>query len=140
MTALTANQQINSKSNFKRKYYPVLTGAIHIYKGAIVMGEGSGGYATVGADTSGCKFLGIATQELNQATGGSSGDNVIEVIPMGSGDLVLLPTGTIARTDVGTSVYIKDSGAVDLVGVTTNDVLVGVIREFVTTTSAYVQI
>ena len=137
--ALSANQVITSKKAETRKMVPVAAGAIHIYTGAL-LNYGTDGYATLASDTSGERFCGIATQELNQATGGTDGDNSIEVIPVGSGEIVNMTTGTIAVTDVGVKVYANSDDQVELAATTSNDVEVGTIRKFLSTTSAEVQI
>lgn len=137
--ALSSNQVIKTKNNPSRAKGPVASGAIHIYKGALLNWSATG-YLELAADTASEVFAGVALEELNQATGGSDGDNEVNFIPAGSGEWVKMTTGTISRANVGDKVYANGDDQVDLAATTTNDVEVGVIREYISTTSAYVQI
>ena len=91
--ALSANEII------KRKQQPCITklqcvdGALHIYKGALVMYEASNiGYVMVGADSSNTQpeFAGIALEELDVAAADNTADGTyeIEVLPRGCGEEV----------------------------------------------------
>jgi hypothetical protein len=138
--ALSANQQVNFTTGAPQvKSVSVASGAIHIYKGAL-LSYNSSGYAKLTTDTSGETFCGVALEELNQATGGSNGDNKIKVIPVGSGALVKMKTGTISAASVNLPVYGKTDDQVELAATTSYDIQVGVIREVLSTTSAMVQI
>lgn len=137
--ALTANQSNYYQTTFSNQQYAVESGAIHIYQGALLNFDSSG-YIVKSSDKTGEKFAGVSLEELNQATGGSAGDNVINVIPKGSGALVKMKTARIAITDVGNKVYANGDDQVDLAGTTTHDLEVGTIRIFIDTTHAWVQI
>ncbi len=137
--ALSANQAPKYEEQRTRQKVPVAAGAIHVYQGAL-LNWNSSGYVKLGADTAGEKFCGLALEELNQATGGADGDKYITVIPAGSGTIVTMKTGTISAANIGDKVYVNGDDAVALVGTTTNDVEVGVIRRVISTTSAEVQI
>lgn len=139
MTALSANKLIKSRPHPSRAKAGVTAGAIHIYKGALLCWAADG-YLTPATDTASLKFAGVALEELNQATGGSDGDNLVEYIPAGSGEWVEMTTGTIAVTNIGDKVYVEDDGTVDLAAATTNDIEVGTIRRVISTKSAEVQI
>lgn len=139
MTALSANQVVRYENQRTRQKAGVTAGAIHIYKGALLCWAADG-YLTPATDTANLKFAGVALEELNQAAGGSDGDNLVEFIPAGSGAIVTMTTGTIAVTNIGDKVYVKDDGTVDLAAATTNDIEVGTIRRVISTKSAEVQI
>lgn len=137
--ALTANQSNYYQTTFLNQQYAVESGAIHIYQGSLLNFDSSG-YIVKSTDKTGEKFAGVSLEELNQAAGGSAGDNVINVIPKGSGALVKMKTGKIAITDVGNKVYASADDCVELVGTTTHDLEVGTIRIFIDTNHAWVQI
>lgn len=124
--ALSSNQEVNKIVDFGAYEYGVASGAIHFYKGAICNFNTSG-YVKLGADTANEKFAGIATEELNQATGGSNGDNNIKVIPAKSGVVVELTLTGVAITNIGDDVYVNGDDVVALAATTTNDVRVGTI-------------
>jgi len=123
---LSANAAIVDVKDFTRYKQAVASGAIHFYKGAIC-NFNSSGYVKLGTDTSGELFAGVALEELDQATGGSNGDNDILLIPAKSGAVVELTLASVAVTNIGSSAYVSADDAVALVGTTTNDVRVGTI-------------
>lgn len=123
--ALSANQAVNFLPDFSYREIPAKSGAIHFYKGALVNYDASGFYAKLGSDTSGEVFAGVAVEELNQATGGSNGDNNIKVIPAGSMKVVELTLTSVARTNIGSDCYTNGDDVVALAATTTNDVRVG---------------
>lgn len=137
--ALAANKTTKVQTTFNNERYGVGAGAIHIYKGAL-LNFGTDGYLKLASDTSGEVFAGVALEELNQAAGGTDGDNEINIIPAGSNNLIEMKTGTIAVTDIGKTVYTKSDDQVELAATTTNDIPAGVIRKVLSTTSALVQI
>ena len=71
--ALTENQKIITFPDFSFRKFDVVAGAIVIYKGAI-LNRNAAGYAVLGSDTTGERFLGIAYEELNQAATALAGD------------------------------------------------------------------
>jgi hypothetical protein len=123
---LSANAAIVDVKDFTRYKQAVASGAIHFYKGAIC-NFNSSGYVKLGTDTSGELFAGIALEELNQATGGSNGDNDLLLIPAKSGAVVELTLTSVAVTNIGSSVYVSADDAVALAATTSNDVRVGTI-------------
>jgi hypothetical protein len=124
--ALSANTSIIDVKDFTRYNQAVASGAIHFYKGAIC-NFNSSGYVKLGGDIASELFAGIALEELNQASGGSNGDNNILLIPAKSGAVVELTLPSVAVTNIGSLCYVNGDDAVALVGTTTNDVPVGTI-------------
>lgn len=124
--ALSANQAVTKIVDFGNYKQEVASGAIHIYKGAICNFNASG-YVKLGSDTSGEKFAGIAVEELNQATGGSNGDNSISLIPAKSGVVVELTLTGVAIDDKYVDCFVNGDDVVALAATTTNDVRVGTI-------------
>lgn len=134
MTAITVAKKSTDRQNgdvlsFKQ-------GAEKIPEGALVM-INAAGYAVNAADTSGGIFAGVAEETVDNS-GGSAGDKSIKVRRNGVYTVVFGGTATIA--DVNTLVYVVDNQTVDLVGVTTNDVLVGRIVEFISASKVRVDI
>jgi hypothetical protein len=124
--ALSANAAIVDLKDFTRYKQAVASGAIHFYKGAIC-NFNSSGYVKLGGDTASELFAGIALEELNQATGGSNGDNELTLIPAKSGAVVELTLTSVAVTDIGAIAYVNGDDVVALAGTTSNDVPVGTI-------------
>jgi hypothetical protein len=124
--ALSANAPIVDLKDFSRYKQKVASGAIHFYKGAIC-NFNSSLYVKLGGDTSGELFAGIALEELEQASGGSNGDESITLIPAKSGAIVELTLPSVAQANLYSSAYVNGDDAVALVGTTSNDVRVGTI-------------
>ena len=125
--ALTENKKIDFIPNPSSYEQPVLAGALEFFKGAICNLEdpATGGFLKLGADAANETFAGIAQDELDQASGGADGDNVLRMIPAGSNNVVLLTITGVTQADVNKDVFVVDDASVALVGVTTNDVRVG---------------
>jgi len=134
MTAITV-----AKKSTDRQDGEILSfkqGAEKIPEGALVM-VNAAGYAVNATDTAGGVLVGVADETVDNSAG-SVGDKSIKVRRTGVYTVVFGGTATIA--DVNTLVYVVDNQTVDLVGVTSNDVLVGRIVEFVTATKVRVDI
>lgn len=125
--ALTENTKITSIPDPSAYRQPTLAGAIHFFKNAICNLEdpAAGGFLKLGGDVANETFAGIAQEELNQAAGGSDGDNEVLLIPAGSNVVVLLTITGVTQADVNKDVFVVDDASVALAGVTTNDVRVG---------------
>lgn len=122
---LTENEKTEVIPNFTRWEQDVASGAIHFFKNAIC-NFNSSGYVKLGSDTAGELFAGIALEELDQATGGSNGDNNIKLIPAKSGEVVQLTLTGVAVTDIGADAFVNGDDVVALAA-TANDVRVGTI-------------
>ncbi len=141
--ALSANQVVEIKQNPYRLTLKVVSGLIHIYKGAILnYASGNIGYVKLGADALTNEFAGIALDELNvsAADNGADGTFSILVIPRGSGELVLMNiTDSITIADEGAAVYVNGDDAVKKSVTNVTGGFVGIIRQFVSTNKAWVQ-
>ncbi len=145
--ALSANKERQIKKSPARIRLLVDDGLVHIYKGALLMYKaGDIGYVVPAADELTSEFAGIATEELSVAAADNTthGTYTIEVIPRGSGELVEMDiTGNITVANEGDPVYMDHDGACDLAaGVvhTVTNGLVGIIRQFISTNKAWVQL
>lgn len=94
-----------------------------IVEGALVS-VNAAGYAVNATDTAGERVVGVASASADN-TGGADGAIDVTVWTNGAHSFVSQFSATIAN--VGDKVYAVDNQTVDLAGVTTNDVLVGVI-------------
>lgn len=138
--ALSANANVEFKEQPLVMRYEVASGALVIYRGAI-LNFNTSGYVKLGADTASETFAGIALEYLSQASGGSNGDNKIEVAAFKSGRVVkLTTTGTITRANIGDVVYADGDDAVDLAAGVTNNIAVGTIVGFIDANTAWVKL
>jgi hypothetical protein len=134
MTALAADKQIELKDGVEIPA-PVYR-AVKIYGGALVC-VNANGYLVPGADTAGLIFHGIAREQKDN-TLGDDGDLTCRVRRRG---LVKVILGTaITQANVGDNVFLVDDQTVDIAANCTNDILCGVIAEFIDTTHAFIDI
>jgi hypothetical protein len=133
--ALSANAEIPRMTGELKSY--LVADNVHIYKGALVCVEPTYGYATPGADTASYRFVGIAAEECdNTLTGHSAGGKSVRVWHKGE---FLLTATSITQVMTGQMMYLVDDATVDDVTVT-NFVPVGVLVEYVSTTSGWVRL
>ena len=117
--ALTADRNTRRREGVLATYK--VAASTTIYAGALVC-INSSGYAVPAADTSGFKFVGVATEQVDNSSG-SDGDKNVVVQRKGT---FAFTKDTPAITDIGVSFYVKDDGEVQTAASATNDVLVGV--------------
>lgn len=128
---LTFDVDIKSKGDLE--FFDYLVGANQtIWKGSFVMIDPSTGLLIVGADTASCIPVGIADERCISTTAG------VKECRVASGGAFLLTTGTLTQTVVGTALYIVDSGSVDVIAHTTNDLKVGRVQYWVDATHSWV--
>lgn len=143
--SLSANKLVERKQQPAIKKLKVVNGAVHIYKGALLNYEsGNIGYVMPGTDADGAEFAGIALEELNVAAADNVSDGTfeIEVLPRGCGEEVLLDVdSTITIANEGDPVWVDNDGEVDIAGGTSyTGGIVGIIRQFVSSNKAWVQL
>lgn len=95
------------------------------------------GYLQPADDTSGDLFAGVAMENVDNNPGAAG---ALNCRVWKQGVFTFVYGGTATQADVGKAVYAVDDQTVDLVGVTTNDILVGYITEVLTATSVRVRI
>lgn len=141
--ALTDNKIVNLKQAPQRIYRNVVSGLIHIYKGALLnYKSGSIGYVGLGADVLSDQFAGIAMEEVNVSAAQNPTNGTFQVLTIGrgSGELVLLTfTDTLTIADEGGNAYVNGDDVVKKSVTNTTGGFVGIIREFVSANLAYVQ-
>jgi len=131
MADLTANFDRPYKEPAKLRSYPL--GAIHVYKGDLLMVLRGTGYAVKAANTALGQIIGVATQEVDNS-GGSAGDKNVQVIR----GTQLFSKTSAAVTDIGVLATAVDSDTVATGG--TKTVYVGRIVGFVGTTKVWVDL
>jgi len=129
MAALSADAEIDRKAGGLQSY-PVEASA-QIYKGAIVC-INSSGYLVAGADTSGYLCAGIAYENV---LGTTQGAKFCRVYTEGVFKLTAI---SIAQTQIGDAMYVYTDKEFD--ETSTNSVLLGVLMEYVSATSGWVDI
>ena len=116
--------------------YPFKVGVEKIYEGALVA-VNAAGFAVNGGDDASAVVVGIADETIDNS-GGSAGDKEIKV--RRSGVFTFVAGWSAAQADVNTLVYAVDNQTVDLVGATTNDLLVGRVLEVLSSSKVRVDI
>jgi hypothetical protein len=141
--ALSANKKIVRKAQPAVTKLQCVDGLLHIYKGALLNYEASNiGYVMPATNTNGQEFAGIALEELSVSAADNSADGTyeIEVLPRGCGEEVLIDFGeTIANEGDGVYAISDDTVKLTASSVNTTGGMVGIIRQFVSTTKAWVQ-
>lgn len=142
--ALSANQIVEIKEAPLRDRVKLVSGLLHVYRGAILnYASGNIGYAKLGQDALTNEFAGIALDEVDVSAAQNTADGTYDclVIPRGSGELVkLTTTDNITIANIGDPVYVNGDDAVKLSVTNTTGGFVGIIRQFVSTNKAWVQL
>jgi len=113
-----------------------LMGAEQIFEGALVAVNAAGFLVNAG-DDAGAVVVGIADESKDNSAG-SAGDLTLNVVRDG---VVTLNTAyTAAQTDLGVLAMAEDNQTVDLAATTTNDVVVGRIVGFISTSKVRVDL
>ena len=106
-----------------------------IFKGTLVSTADASGFARPGTAAANERFLGVASEEVNQVSGDVDGTNNIRLFRTGKFTFVIVGA---TQADVGKRVNILDDQTVTLTG--TGTVRCGTIVEFVSSTSVVVAI
>jgi len=133
MTVLAANRETDRKVGDVMDYEMVASDII--YKGSGVCANAAG-YALPAADTSGLITIGVAVEKKDNSSG-SAGDETVLVWRRGVFEFT---TSGLTIANIGDDVYWVDDNIVNLVGVTTNDIIAGRIAGFISATSIWVDI
>ena len=107
-----------------------------IYGGALLAFDADG-YLALAADTANFVFAGVADEYVDNSAGA---DGALNCTFRKKGDILMKTATVVAQTNVGDNACLVSDDTVDLVGDTTNDVVAGVIVEFVDTTHVWVDI
>ena len=130
--ALSADKEAKRAEGTQKSYsvYQSTT----IYKGGLVVLNTSG-YAIAGADTASVRFVGVATEKVDNSTG-ASGAKTVTVDKTGEFEFTM--TSNSSQALVGTQVYITDDTTVN--STSTNTIKCGFITEYISATKARVRI
>jgi len=127
MAALAAGRITLTKGYLRRQTYQVAANAI-IWAGGMVCLNATG-FAIPAADTAGItRVVGVATANVNN-TGGA--DGVVSVTVEYAGQFLLACGASITQADVGRLACVADDQTTQDATAATNDVPVGLVREFV---------
>jgi predicted RecA/RadA family phage recombinase len=139
--ALSANNRLSSRGAGRPRAFAVAA-SVHIYQGGVVnlrreAGAGAG-YAKIPATnvTTTEELAGIAYGETDNSSG-VAGGKTVEVHTEGE-FLLSFPGETLTQADVGAKAYATSDNVLTLTA--TNNAYVGRITEFVSATSAFVDI
>lgn len=145
--ALSANKKLRFTNAPLETKYDVVDGAIHIYEGGLLMFEaGNIGNVMLAADILTAEFAGIALEELDLAAADNTADGTfkVQVLTRGCGKCVELAVrSNITKANIGDPVYMDGDDYVDIASGIVSSVtngFVGIIREFVSTNVALVQL
>ena len=108
------------------------------YKRGHFLSVDSTGYGKAATDAASEYFAGIAGQEVTVASGGSAGDQKIEVIQKGL-HLVTF-TSTLTQADNGKAAYVVDNNLMARYAGSSNKLFGGVIKNVVSASQAWVDI
>lgn len=131
MTAFTGKKDVRYQQGTVLSFPQA---AVNILEGALVS-VNAAGYLTNASDTANDLFIGVAEHGSDNSAG-NAGDLEVRVRLGGVVNAVVGSTITIAN--VGDLVYAVDNQTVDLAAVTTNDIPVGRIIQFVGANAARV--
>ncbi len=116
---------------------PYLVGAVDLYAGCGVSVADATGYAKGMSDTAADKFVGVLDKTVKNATG-AAGAKDARVWTVGS--FTFIYGGTATQAIVGEKAYAVDNQTVAVAAITTADILVGTIVEFINATTVRVKI
>lgn len=143
--SLSQNKIIVRKSAPLEIDKPCVDGLLHIYKGGLLVHEaGNIGYLMPGTDVLNAKFGGIALEELHvsAAENSANGTFKVRVLAPKCGETVLMDiTSNITVANEESPVYVDTDEKVDIASgiLNTTGGYVGIIKQFVSTNSAWVQ-
>src|SRR5687767_11128233 len=127
MAALSTNYDARRKEGDVVRY--AVEAGEHIYKGALCMLD-TDGYLQVGADTASKIFAGVSYEESDNSSG-ADGATYCRVYKSGTFEF---NASSAAQSWVGLTVYIVDDNTIALAATTTNDVAVGKVVEYISST------
>ncbi|NJO18052.1 MAG: hypothetical protein HC877_20680 [Thioploca sp.] len=119
-----------------------LQNAAVVFRGGLVCQDPSDGYFVAASDSANFRFAGVCVGSkaydgsLNNTAGADA--DIVALVKRRGRVLLTVSSGTLSQANVGTPAYIATDDTFNLAAVTTNDVLVGVIDEIVSTTMAWI--
>ncbi len=134
MTAQTANRWDKRQVGDVRQYGLEGSATQHVYKGGAITLD-TGGYAVVGVNTAGHRFVGVAQEEVHQTATAADGTNTVSVWRRG---LFSFVASGAAITDIGRPVWLTDDQTVSLTQ--TNVGPIGKVADFVSATELIIDI
>lgn len=133
MPALTKDRATSYREGIEVEY-PV-AGSTKIFAGSLVCANANG-YVVPAADTSGCRFVGVAMEQADNASG-ANGDKVVRVRRFG---VFEFDAASITQAMVGEAMYAVDDHTFDDAAGPTNDIKVGMLVRYVSATKGWIDI
>lgn len=135
MTALSAAFARDRRGTPKIRRYPVNAGSV-IYQGGLVAID-TDGYARPASDTASYRCAGVAYESK---TGGSADGDVYVLVEADADYLFTASSITQAMLNTAQAMYVVDDNTIDDAAGATNDVFVGILVDYVSTTSGWVNV
>jgi hypothetical protein len=129
MAALTADRDTLIIAKPSLKGYPVLNDTT-IFKGGIVAVDATG-FLIPATDTAGIRVVGVADEQIVSPSTDADGDKMCRVR---SGEIYDFAASSITQAMLGSIMYVVDDQTFDDAAGPTNDIAVGVLIEFISTT------
>lgn len=133
MAALTKDRATPYREGVELEF-PVAANT-KVYAGSLVCAN-TNGYAVPAADSPGLKFLGVALEQVDN-TGGANGAKTLRLRRTG---VFEFDAASITQAMVGSDMYAVDDHTVDDTVGAVNDIRVGMLVKFVTTTKGWIDI
>ena len=133
MSALTRDRATSYREGIEVEF-PVAA-ATKIYAGSMVC-VNAGGYAVPAADASGCRFAGVALEQVDNATGTDG----VKVIRLRRTGVFEFDAAALTQTKVGDAMYAVDDQTFAETGGATNHIKVGTLVKYVSATKGWIDI
>jgi hypothetical protein len=133
MSALTKDRATSYREGIEVEY-PVAASA-KIFAGSLVC-VNANGYVVPAADTSGYRFVGVAMEQADNASG-ANGDKVVRLRRFG---VFEFDAASITQAMVGEAMYAVDDHTFDDAAGPTNDIKVGTLVRYVSATKGWIDI
>ena len=135
MPALTADRNTTRETQDPQANYAPVAASTTIFRGSIVFNNASG-YAVPAEDTANFSLAGVAREQVDNSAG-ANGDKTVELYSSG---IFHFAHSGLVQADVGKSVYAVDDQTVALAATTTNDIKVGTIKRWISSSSVAVEL
>ena len=133
MASLTQDRATPYRDGVEIEY--LVAGNAKIYAGSLVC-VNSSGYAVPAADTAGLKFGGVALEQVDN-TGGANGAKKVRLRRVGA---FQFEASSITQAMVGDAMYVVDDHTFDDAAGPTNDLRIGVLVKYESSTKGWVDI
>jgi predicted RecA/RadA family phage recombinase len=131
MSALTRDRATSYREGIEVEFPVAAT--TKIYAGSMVC-VNAAGYAAPAADTSGYRFVGVAMEQVDNSSG-AAGAETVRLRRVG---VFEFDGASLTQAKVGNAMYAVDDQTFADAATTTNDIKVGVLVKYVSTTKGWI--